>query len=352
MFRSANSLIENGDNEKAKKNQTGIMQRYRELEKKALEAGVIELAKKVIEQGRSIQAEEYAPKYFRQAQDELNLALSIMETDGAQTEKANEHAKTAFNSAKHANQISELVKMFKHRGFSDEDIITWYWQQLEIIHEPLKGRIDFGQSNYSMVEKFQQKIADLKQLSLTTQHDLKTAQDTIAKLSARAEQAEKKRKAEVSEQQVHVENERMGWEFKQKFAFIQAVFTPDEAQVYHNRGNVTISMHGFYFPSGEDEIQPSNFGLMKKMVSAIQQFPRANISISGHTDSDGSVELNLALSEKRAENVANFIMNMGRISADRITYKGYGDTKPIADNNTEEGRAQNRRIELMIINEE
>jgi outer membrane protein OmpA-like peptidoglycan-associated protein len=66
----------------------------------------------------------------------------------------------------------------------------------------------------------------------------------------------------------------------------------------------------------------------------------------------GTAELNLALSEKRAENVANFIMNMGRISADRITYKGYGDTKPIASNKTEEGRAQNRRIELMIINEE
>jgi outer membrane protein OmpA-like peptidoglycan-associated protein len=144
----------------------------------------------------------------------------------------------------------------------------------------------------------------------------------------------------------------MEWEVKQKFAFIQALFTPNEAQVYRKMDNVLISAHGFYFPSGEDEIQASNFGLLNKILSAINQFPKANISVSGHTDSMGSAELNLALSEKRAENVANFIMNMGRISADRITYKGYGDTRPIASNKTEDGRAQNRRIELMIINEE
>jgi outer membrane protein OmpA-like peptidoglycan-associated protein len=353
LFRSTNSLIENGDVEQAQKNQSDLIQRYSDLEKNALEKGIIELAKMAFEQARFAEAEDYAPKYFNRAQKELNLALSIIETDRTQTEKANEHAKIASNWAKNASQISELIKMFKNRDFSDEDIITWYWQQLEIINEPLEDPIDFQQPNHNVIENLKKKIADLKQLYLTAHNDYKIAQDDIKKLSLKAELAEKKQKMELSEQQrIQTEKERMEWESKQKFAFIQAIFTPNEAQVYRKMDNVLISAHGFYFPSGKDEIQSVNFGLMNKILSAINQFPKANISISGHTDSVGTAELNLALSEKRAENVANFIMNMGRISADRITYKGYGDTKPIASNKTEEGRAQNRRIELMIINEE
>ena len=353
LFRSTNSLIENGDVEKAQKNQSELLQSYSDLEKKALEKGIIELAKMAFEQAKSAEAENYAPKYFTRAQKELNLALSIIETDRTRTEKANEHAKTASKLAKNASQISELVKMFKNRDFSDEDIITWYWQQLEIIDEPLEDKIDFAQPNHTVVQNLQKKIADLKQLYLTVHNDYKTAQDDIKRLSMRAEQAEKKQRMELSEQQrMQAEKERMEWEVKQKFAFIQAIFTPTEAQVYRKMDNVLISAHGFYFPSGEGEIQSVNFGLLTKILSAINQFPKANIKISGHTDSVGSAELNLALSEKRAGNVANFIMNMGRISADRITYKGYGDTKPIASNKTEEGRTQNRRIELMIINED
>jgi outer membrane protein OmpA-like peptidoglycan-associated protein len=353
MFRSTNSLIENGDVEKAQKNQSDLLQSYSDLEKKALEIGIIELAKMAFEQAKSAEAEDYAPKYFKRAQSELNLALSIIETDRTQTEKANEHAKTAAKLAKNASQISELVKMFKNRDFSDEDVVTWYWQQLEIINEPLEDPIDFQQPNHNVIENLQKKIADLKQLYLSTHNDLKTAQDDIKKLSMRAEQAEKKQRTELSEQQrIQAEKEKMEWEVKQKFAFIQAIFTPSEAQVYRQGDDVLISVNGFYFSPGEDEIQSSNFGLLNKILSAINQFPKASISIAGHTDSFGSAELNLALSEKRAENVANFIMNMGRISADRITYKGYGDSKPIASNKTEEGRAQNRRIELMIINEE
>ncbi len=353
LFRNTNSLIENGDIETAQKEQSNLIQRYSDLEKSALEKGIIELAQRAFEQAKSVEADDYAPKYFNRAQKELNLALSIIETDRTQTEKANEHAKNASSLAKNASQISELVKMFENRDFSDEDIITWYWQQLEIINEPLEDPIDFQQPNYNVVKNFRKKIADLKQLYLTTHNDYKKAQDDIKKLSLKAEQAEIKQKMELSEQQrIQTEKERMEWESKQKFAFIQAIFTPNEAQVYRKMDNVLISAHGFYFPSGKDEIQSVNFGLMNKILSAINQFPKSNISISGHTDSVGTAELNLALSEKRAENVANFIMNMGRISADRITYKGYGDTKPIATNKTEEGRTQNRRIELMIINEE
>jgi outer membrane protein OmpA-like peptidoglycan-associated protein len=72
------------------------------------------------------------------------------------------------------------------------------------------------------------------------------------------------------------------------------------------------------------------------------------IEIGGYTDSTGSVEYNLDLSEKRAISVVNYLINRG-VSSERLKYKGYGNTSPIGDNITEEGRRLNRRTEAKII---
>jgi outer membrane protein OmpA-like peptidoglycan-associated protein len=73
-----------------------------------------------------------------------------------------------------------------------------------------------------------------------------------------------------------------------------------------------------------------------------------NIEISGHTDNIGSAAYNKTLSEDRAKAVVNYLTKKG-ISADRLTYKGYGFDQPVAPNNTEEGRQQNRRTEFKVL---
>jgi outer membrane protein OmpA-like peptidoglycan-associated protein len=70
-----------------------------------------------------------------------------------------------------------------------------------------------------------------------------------------------------------------------------------------------------------------------------------NIEVAGHTDSKGSDAYNMKLSQQRAEAVRNFLISRG-VAADRLTAKGYGESQPVADNATEEGRFQNRRVEL------
>jgi outer membrane protein OmpA-like peptidoglycan-associated protein len=78
--------------------------------------------------------------------------------------------------------------------------------------------------------------------------------------------------------------------------------------------------------------------------------PTLIIEIGGHTDNVGTPESNIKLSQERANAVRNYIINKG-IAANRITAKGYGDTMPVADNSTEEGRSKNRRTEVSIIKE-
>ena len=77
--------------------------------------------------------------------------------------------------------------------------------------------------------------------------------------------------------------------------------------------------------------------------------PRVRVEIGGHSDSTGAEKANQALSEKRAQSAKKYIQDKFNVPDDRMTVKGYGSTKPIADNNTNEGRAKNRRVEFKTI---
>ncbi len=87
---------------------------------------------------------------------------------------------------------------------------------------------------------------------------------------------------------------------------------------------------------------------LDKVVKFLRDYPEVKIEISGHTDNIGTAEYNQALSENRAKSVVNYLINSS-VLKERIVYKGYGYSKPVASNDTEEGRAQNRRTELKVI---
>jgi len=86
---------------------------------------------------------------------------------------------------------------------------------------------------------------------------------------------------------------------------------------------------------------------LDKLVTVLNGYPDTNIELQGHTDSKGSESYNQTLSEKRATTVSGYLSTKG-ITASRVTVKGFGETLPKYDNETEEGRAQNRRVEFLI----
>lgn len=84
-----------------------------------------------------------------------------------------------------------------------------------------------------------------------------------------------------------------------------------------------------------------------KLVQILKDYPDTNIEIQGHTDSKGSDDYNMRLSQRRANEVSSYLRTKG-VSASRLVTKGYGETAPVADNGTDEGRAQNRRVTFLI----
>ena len=86
---------------------------------------------------------------------------------------------------------------------------------------------------------------------------------------------------------------------------------------------------------------------LNKLVTVLNKYPNTNIEVQGHTDSRGTDEYNMGLSERRATTVANYLIANG-IASNRITTKGYGESAPAYTNDTPEGMAQNRRVEFLI----
>lgn len=109
-----------------------------------------------------------------------------------------------------------------------------------------------------------------------------------------------------------------------------------------------ISLRNIFFNTASYDLLPESNSELDKLVGLLQNNPSLRIELGGHTDDVGADAANLALSEQRAKAVRSYVLSKG-IDAARITAKGYGETMPIASNDTEEGKAQNRRTEVKVL---
>jgi outer membrane protein OmpA-like peptidoglycan-associated protein len=112
--------------------------------------------------------------------------------------------------------------------------------------------------------------------------------------------------------------------------------------------DAAIVLNNIFFDVNKFDLKPQSQAELDKLVDLLLENPAVKIEISGHTDNTGKPADNLVLSENRAKAVVSFLISKG-IAAHRLTYKGYGESKPIAGNNTEEGRALNRRTEMRVV---
>ncbi len=109
----------------------------------------------------------------------------------------------------------------------------------------------------------------------------------------------------------------------------------------------SVVLNNIFFATDQYALQEKSITELQKVIRFLQENPNIAIQISGHTDNVGQVAYNQQLSERRAQAVYNFLVE-GGISKNRIAWKGYGSARPVASNDTESGRQQNRRIEFLI----
>ncbi len=109
----------------------------------------------------------------------------------------------------------------------------------------------------------------------------------------------------------------------------------------------TIVLNNVFFPTNQYDLKPESQVELNNLVTFLNNNPSIKIQISGHTDNQGTPQSNMILSENRAKSVYSYLIEHS-IAANRLSYKGYGQTKPVANNDTPEGRQLNRRTEMKI----
>jgi OmpA-OmpF porin, OOP family len=137
-----------------------------------------------------------------------------------------------------------------------------------------------------------------------------------------------------------------GWQVKVDIS-VKPAAAPVDATVCQQLFSELLGKGTIRFETGRSTLDPDSAGLLDRLIEIALRCPTANIEVEGHTDAAGEPAANQSLSEKRAQAVVDYLVKAG-LPAGRFTAVGYGGTQPVATNDTEEGKAQNRRIEFVV----
>lgn len=187
-----------------------------------------------------------------------------------------------------------------------------------------------------------------------TQEALKRQQEETQKAQAEANalaQQNQAQQAQSAQQQAQAaaaaaaaqaEAQRKADELKNQVAQAQSEIDQIKAMVARK------DISPINFQTGSAELLVDSHGTLDKVADTAKKYPNLKLRVEGHTDSTGSAALNQTLSQKRADAVRDYLVNSAGVSADQITAVGFGQTRPIASNDTAEGRAKNRRVEFVF----
>lgn len=199
-----------------------------------------------------------------------------------------------------------------------------------------------------------QEAAD-KQAAALAQAHTQSKQDQ-ALIAARMAEAEEARKQAALAQEAADKHAAALAAAQTQAERDQALLAEQDAQLQAlqakktDRGMV-ITLGDVLFNVDKTNLSAGGINNVKKLAAFLEKYPQRKVQIEGHTDSTGSDSYNQGLSERRADAVKTALVNMG-ISADRITTRGYGESSPVATNSTAAGRQINRRVEIVLSDED
>jgi len=190
-------------------------------------------------------------------------------------------------------------------------------------------------------------LADTQGMTQHYQRELEAAKQQQNKMEAKNAAATQAELIKTKEQLAQEKTAREQAEQRSNEALERLAAANAAAVKHESRGTVITLSGGVLFASGKSVLLPGAQTGLDQVAEALKGQEDHKILIEGHTDSKGNDASNLALSKARAEAVQSYLATRG-IAADRMTATGLGASRPVADNNTPEGRANNRRVEIVV----
>ena len=347
-FADAIRLLERGDLKATTRREIEATSLYRDAELVAIKAEYLSETRRLLADADRARVGRYAPITLGKAKQLLANAERELNENRYDTDLSRNLARQANYEAKHAIYLSEVVRRVRDKDLTAERLVLEWEASLrevagaaDVVPDMEDGPVDLATELVAYIDGVRVENQALAQEKSENETRLADMEEEMAALDERLGGATAERAALVQrlEAQARV---------KQQFEQVEKMFTSSEARVFREGNNIILRMVGLTFDSGDAQIKPQTFDLLAKVEKAIDVFPRSELIIEGHTDSFGGDASNQKLSQTRAESVQQYMINAMRIPTYRLIATGYGETRPIASNETQSGRQRNRRIDIVI----
>ena len=327
-------------------NQT--VENYLNVELQAIIQNNLGTAISLLNRARSSGVQILSEATLSSGEELLNQARQTITENRYQLDGAIRLRELAIIEISKAINIARQIQDFRSRGLSEEELLLELSNPLVNIAEDLGIEYDYLRT----AEEVSLQIREL--ISATIENN-----DESVIISER-----QREQLNALENEIRLLNEEMQEGIDERnnlirelealnavnrtFDQLELIFNPDEATIIRENNDLVIRLMGISFDSGSSNISQTDNPVFQKIAQAINLFPNAIVLIEGHTDSTGNYDSNLQLSQLRAEAVQLLLENDFSISSYQMTSIGYGEIRPIANNETSLGREQNRRIEVRI----
>ena len=347
-FNGTVRRLESGDIRGARSRGEEAEALYRDAELTAIKAQYLSQTRALLAQAEQLRVPRYAPKTFARAQDLLAQAERELSENRYDTDLPRSLAQQANYEARHAIFLAEQIISMDDADLTQEDVILAYEEPLTQIAAAADKVAALDNGTEPVVAELVAYIEELRESSQQVLLDFETSRTRIAELDEDIRNLDQQLGGVSQERIALVQRLEAEARIREQFETIEQLFTREEARVSREENAVVIRLVGLTFATGSAAVAPGQRPLLEKVQQAAAVFPRAQIVIEGHTDSYGSDESNMALSQQRAESVSAYLSGELGIPAFRMSSVGYGETRPIANNETSQGRARNRRIDVRI----
>ncbi len=352
-FTALTADIENNNLARAEKNESKVAKGFADLELRAIKENTLGEVRNLLVANIDKGAEKLAPKTLQETQKALADADLFITQQRYERAEMQNKANAALFQAQRLGQIMAMSHSLK--TMLPEDISLRHESHLSQITNKLGGR-DFRnepvdlqmQGIIESVISLQDDNQYLKEQHQQAKDEIDSLKQQIDVLEGQSKNAQREHELialQEKETKSRLEAERR---FQQLFNEVQGMFAQDQAEVYKQGKNLVIRLKAIQFPVGKALIMPDNYSLLSQVRNAIRTFGEPDVVIEGHTDNTGSKAINEQLSQNRAEAVRQYFIANGTLDGQKLTAIGYGSERPLAANDTTEGRAINRRIDVII----
>lgn len=373
QFRNAAIQLEKGKRDDSYAASVKAVEIYRKAELTAIKTDLLDETRNILKKADDMSVKKKAPKTLEKAKNLFAEAEKELETNRYDMDYPRFLAKQAKYEANHSIFLYNTIKQIEAEDKKFEDVILDLEKPLIIIAERSGFVAQFDQGFDKPRNEITAHITNLqgdnKRIStnnIEQENLIKQLDNNIIVLVKERDALNNefkretgKRTDEMNKKMQEIETEKTNLsnqvkrqkEINEKYYLVEQLFESKDASVFRSGNDVIIRMQGFGFDVGKSNLKPEYFNLLTKVQNAISIFPNSKVIIEGYTDAFGGDASNLKLSQERSDAVTTYLKaNMPTLNNDNISSTGYGENNPIANNETEEGRSKNRRIDIIIKN--